>query len=460
MTRVMNGFWNLIEPVSAMASVLLAFGLILLLTRFKAPVWVAITGGAVTAIALFDLRADAIAADSPHAGQIAQHAGSLLGEGIIQPRTIAVAFIVAGLLVFSRMMRETGRIDRMVTLMRSILRRPAVAMAAMPAAIGMIPMPGGALFSAPMVRAATGGADVSGAQLSAINYWYRHPWEFWWPLYPGVILAMQLADEQFGISQGLYILAMLPISLAMIIGGLWVFRGSHSDLHKSSEKAPAGAKRDLLGVMMPIWIVLGVFVAGKLAIWGVGKFVTLGDQWSFIDKYITTIVAIAAALAWLAMSGRVSLKKLGGMFATLSVAKLVLVVTSAMVFMHALQKIQAGEAMYGELNAMGVPIVVVVALLPFIAGFVLGIAIGFVGTAFPIVLPLVMGTESPMAYVMLAYVFGHMGQMLSPIHVCQIVTLEYFDSSYRGIYPRIVPPAMFTCAAAAAYFLLLRWMGV
>jgi hypothetical protein len=461
----MEWCWNLVEPVSALGSVLVAFGLILVMTRLKAPVWAAILAGAATAVVLFDLRGNAgDSAAGRSVGAIAGHAASLLGQGVIQPRTIAVAFIVAGLLVFSRLMRETGRIDRMVSLMRSIMRRPAVAMAALPAAIGMIPMPGGALFSAPMVATAAGGAKVKGDQFSAINYWYRHPWEFWWPLYPGVIVAMEFAAEQFGISQGLYILVMLPMSLAMILGGLWVFRGSHPDLHQRGQKASPGAKRDLLGVMTPIWVVLFVFIGGKLGIWALGRYVITGEQHadvlSFIGKFVTTIVGIIAALAWLVVSGRFPLGKFGRMFASLSVVKLAGVVTSAMVFMYALQTIQAGEAMYDELHALGVPIVVVVALLPFIAGFVLGVAIGFVGTAFPIVLPLVAGTESPMAYVMLAYVFGHMGQMLSPIHVCHIVTLEYFESNYRRMYPRILPPAMVTCAAASAYFILLKWWGV
>jgi hypothetical protein len=461
----MEWIWNTVEPVSALGSVLVSFGLILVMTRLKAPVWAAILAGAATAVVLFDLRNNAMGVEGGRsAGDIAGHAGRLLGEGAIEPRTIAVAFIVGGLLVFSRLMRETGRIDRMVGLMRSIMRRPAVAMAALPAAIGMIPMPGGALFSAPMVRAASGGAAVKGDQFSAINYWYRHPWEFWWPLYPGVIVAMEFAGEQFGISQGLYMLAMLPMSLAMILGGLWVFRGSHSDLHQTGQKAPRGAKRDLLAVMTPIWVVLVVFIGGKVAAWQLSQHIYTGERWlgmwSFIGKFLSTIIAIIAALAWLVIANRVSLGKFARMFASLSVVKLAGVVASAMVFMYALLSIQAGEAMYDELHALGVPIVVVVALLPFIAGFVLGVAIGFVGTAFPIVLPLVVGTESPMAYVMLAYVFGHMGQMLSPIHICHIVTLDYFESSYRRMYPRILPPALATCAAASAYFVLLRWWGV
>ena len=81
-----------------------------------------------------------------------------------------------------------------------------------------------------------------------------------------------------------------------------------------------------------------------------------------------------------------------------------------MVFMYALGVVEAGENMGSEMKALGMPVVVVVAVLPFIAGMVLGVAVGFVGTSFPIVLPLAVGSSVPVSYVMLAYAFdGRMG---------------------------------------------------
>ncbi|MHC4563036.1 MAG: DUF401 family protein, partial [Planctomycetota bacterium] len=213
----MDGLWELIEPVSALVSVLAGFALILVLTRLNVPVAASIAAGAAVVVLLFDRSA-------------LQTAG-ILGRGLIVPRTLAVAVVVALLLVLSMAMRASGRTDRMVGLMKSILRRPAISMAAMPAMIGLLPMPGGALFSAPMVSSAAAGTAVTGAQLSAINFWYRHLWEYWWPLYPGVIVAMRIAGDELGIDQGTFILWQLPMSLIMLLGGLWVFRGLHPDLH-------------------------------------------------------------------------------------------------------------------------------------------------------------------------------------------------------------------------------------
>ncbi|MHC4563433.1 MAG: DUF401 family protein, partial [Planctomycetota bacterium] len=285
--------------------------------------------------------------------------------------------------------------------------------------------------------------------------------------------------DELGIDQGTFILWQLPMSLIMLLGGLWVFRGLHPDLHQRGERPHRGAKRQLAAAMSPVLLVIGIWTALKIAIWGTPRIAvsmarkgmieatvadrvanfTAGAPWEMLDKYGTITLAVLVVLAWMAWRDKLGARGVGGLLLSWSVGKLVLVVISAMVFMHALGMVEAGDHMGAEMKDLGMPVAVVVAALPFIAGMVLGVAVGFVGTAFPIVFPLVVGTKAPMAYVMLAYAFGHMGQMLSPIHICQIVTLEYFKSNYREVYPRIVPPAVLTAAGAAAYFLLVTWLA-
>ncbi len=47
------------------------------------------------------------------------------------------------------------------------------------------------------------------------NYWFRHVWEYWWPLYPGVILTFDLT----GLQIWQLILVQAPVSLLAITGG-------------------------------------------------------------------------------------------------------------------------------------------------------------------------------------------------------------------------------------------------
>ena len=111
-------------------------------------------------------------------------------------QTIGLASIVGLILVMSRLMERSGNMTRLVERFSLLSRDARVVGAVMPALIGLLPMPGGALFSAPMVEASLHEHPVNEEQKTIINYWFRHVWEYWWPLYPGVVLAMALLDER------------------------------------------------------------------------------------------------------------------------------------------------------------------------------------------------------------------------------------------------------------------------
>jgi hypothetical protein len=52
----------------------------------------------------------------------------------------------------------------------------------------------------------------------------------------------------------------------------------------------------------------------------------------------------------------------------------------------------------------------------------------------------------------LAYGFGYMGMMLSPVHLCLLVTKEYFSAGLLGVLRIILP-----CVAVILVFCLLSY---
>ena len=119
--------------------------------------------------------------------------------------------------------------------------------------------------------------------------------------------------------------------------------------------------------------------------------------------------------------------------------------------------------MGGELIALGIPLVAVIMVMPFIAGVVMGVAVGFVGVSFPLVFGLI-GEAAPfhirVSATVLAYGFGYIGMMVSPIHVCFVVTGEYFNSSIIKSYRYLVGPAATVLATnvlcAGLYYWFLK----
>ncbi|MDP6044971.1 MAG: DUF401 family protein [Phycisphaerae bacterium] len=447
----MEAFFRELAAADALLSTIGSFVLILVLVRCKVPLGAAVLVGGAVLGALFGLAPLNI--------------GSAALRGMFSPGSIGLGSITVLLLGLSQTMRGAGQLTEIVKLAKSLLRRPAIAMAALPALVGLLPRPGGALFSAPLVEAAAAGSGESGGRLSAINYWYRHIWEHCWPLYPGVLLAVDHA----GWPMGAYVLLMAPLGLFMVLSGLVIFRGLHPDLHIRGDSPPTGTKRRLLWNTSSIWIVPLIWIAGTLVAWsilwplGLSRSDVRNLPWlSALVKYGPLIVGLVISLLWTARLNRMASGSLLRIFAKPSIYKLLLLVLSIMAFQSVLAETHAGARMGAELKAMHVGVIVVVAVLPFISGMVTGLAIGFVGISFPIIYKMVTVGDEPMAasYVVLAYACGHLGMMLTPLHVCHVVSNKYFETPFKAVYKRTIPAACIMAGLAIAYFLALRAFGM
>jgi hypothetical protein len=102
----------------------------------------------------------------------------------------------------------------------------------------------------------------------------------------------------------------------------------------------------------------------------------------------------------------------------------------------------------------------VAVILPFIVGIVAGITIAFVGTTFPILITLVhtLGQGHLMLpYLALALVSGFTGVLLSPLHLCLLLSNAYFETSLLPVYRRMGVPLVMLLGVGCLYFLGLRF---
>ena len=137
---------------------------------------------------------------------------------------------------------------------------------------------------------------------------------------------------------------------------------------------------------------------------------------------------------------------------------MVLLVLAIMVFKSIMVDSQAVLQIRNELMAYHIPVTLVTMIMPFISGLITGLALGFVGTSFPLIIPL-FKTGTPVDYLSfagLAYTFGYMGMMLSPVHLCLLVSKDYYKASLLKSYGRLVLPAMTVMIFAVLFFFILR----
>ena len=139
---------------------------------------------------------------------------------------------------------------------------------------------------------------------------------------------------------------------------------------------------------------------------------------------------------------------------------MVYMVLAIFIFKGVLTDSRAIDAISNDLLNLKVPLLIIIALLPFLVGLVGGIAIAFVGGTFPILIPMIhsMGeTQYMLAYMMLAMVCGFAGVLLSPLHLCLVLSNEYFKTELSSVYRYLWLPCLALVLSAFGYFGLLHW---
>jgi integral membrane protein (TIGR00529 family) len=322
-------------------------------------------------------------------------------------------------------------------------------------------MPGGAIFSAPLVDDCDDKRQLPPLLKTEINYWFRHLWEYWWPLYPGVILALELT----GLSELEFIALELPLSLFSVFAGyLFLLRKVP---RSPRARAGEGTWQRLLSLTAPIYILIGIYGVVKLVVGLLLDGTTAGEtavSGMVNSRYFPMIIGILGAQIYLQASRPLNWRtwrKIISSPKTLSLAVLVFIVTVYGAFVQA--RLPGGgflmDAVRSELLEWGIPLALVIMCVPFVAGMTTGIAVAMVGASFPVVIGL-LGDSPPTgelyATTVLAYALGYMGMILSPVHVCLIVSNQYFKTSLTSSLAALLKPAAAVIAAAVCFSLLIH----
>jgi len=101
-----------------------------------------------------------------------------------------------------------------------------------------------------------------------------------------------------------------------------------------------------------------------------------------------------------------------------------------------------------------IPLLPIICILPFTIGMLTGLTVGFVGSTFPLLINISGG--APLANITLAFAAGFIGVLLSPVHLCLILTKEYFKADMWGMYKRMLPASAVIFAAALIEYTFLR----
>jgi len=330
----------------------------------------------------------------------------------LDPITINLVAGLVLIMVLENIIRKRGLLKRMMEAVVNVARDRRIAMAVLPGVIGLLPSAGGAAFSAPMVQEAAADAEMKPEHKAFINYWFRHIWEYISPLYPGVVLAAAVTK----LSMNTFLLSQLPLPLAVVgVGALLGFRGV-----KTGHVAGMRNRQELKALfvtLLPITLSIVLVVVFKmplaLAMMSIVGVMFLYYRYSAHDVLTTLRESLSL--------------------------NVMLMVIGIMVFKGMLDATGAIEALPAFFKQSGIPTTAVLFVLPFIVGLLTGLTVGVVGATFPIITAMLGGTPEAGA-VTFAFASGFAGVMLSPTHLCLLLTVRYFKADLAGTYRLLFLP--------------------
>lgn len=405
------------------------FALVVILMVIRAPISVAIAAGAVLIGILFPMPALEI--------------GKTFLSSLIDFHTINLLVVVYLITLLGRMMRETGALGRFAKGAEYILRGSRVGLVSTPMFVGLLPMPGGALMTAPMVAEQAKPHQIAPGLLAYLNYWFRHIWEYFWPLYPPIIIGMAILEipyRHFLVNQSFMTLVAISVGMVVLFGFV---KRRQARPERIKGKTRLAFKDVIYGTFPVLSIMLLIAIQ---------QFLPQGSRVERIGSQIplSGLMLLVVVLAWIIYrlpfraAGRLLLGALDWRVLTLLVA--------VMFFREMLTSSTALDG-FGEIlkTSSSALLILLVMLLPFLVGLLVGFNQAYVAVTFPLLAPFI--AKEP-GLIMLAFAFGFSGCLLSPAHLCLAFSREYFKASWGKVYMWLAPSVLALAGIALGVWFL------
>ncbi len=318
--------------------------------------------------------------------------------------------------------QKIGAMEMMVDSLRRLIRDPRLLLMVFPASISLFStVPGGAIISAPMVEETGRLLKMPPLELAMSNMVYRHLVVLITPFNSSLILISGLT----GISIAGYLSFTVPVILVVfVIATVLIFYRYPRPETAAEEKNKVyhtGALATLFSSAFPF--LLAIFL-GLVC----GVFFPLA------------LMAGIAACFFVNLPVADRIRELRGRFHILLGGfnwPLVLSTLAIVVYKDFMLEAESFQQAVQYLVEQGLPLMVLIVVLPFITGFITGNNTASLGIAVPVLIPFFGAEMLTVRYFGLVYLSSYAGYFGSPVHLCTYLTNEYFKTPMYPLIKRI-----------------------
>lgn len=331
-----------------------------------------------------------------------------------EPSILLLALAIGIIPIIGGVMERSGLMDDLVNNLRMNQKS---FLSVSPALIGLLPMPGGALLSAPLVE--RGGKGVPDDLKSAINVWYRHIFILIYPL--GTLLAI---TKIAGFNLYIAVLYTLPGFFILLILGHFTL------IRKVQGTVEYRKKFSWKRLFTPLYIVLAA-PSIHICLMYIFKYQGLFGE---MRSELALVIGVSYSLVTSLYFGKIVKKAIIPVVKKMKPWNFALIILGMFFFLGMFQ------ASDGPNNIKNLEVSATILLVGI--GFFLGAAMGRVVAPVFILYPIYDAKFGDMSLITFSimYFAVFLGYVISPVHPCLIVTMEYFKVSYKSMVRRLAFP--------------------
>ena len=337
--------------------------------------------------------------------------------------TILLALTVGLIPLIGVTLKHTGQMDDLVDNFR--IGKKAL-LAVSPALIGMMPMPGGALLSCPMVEKS--GKDVKQNVKTGLNVWFRHVLYLIYPLAPALIVSTRAA--------GLDIYQIVPYLVPFLFFSLSL--GYIFFLRNVPGKIEYKREFKLKKLLPPLTV---IFLA---------PLIDFSLKGVLSPAELATLIGVTISLILALLFGKVQKTALFRIIKDSKPWNFAMMIIGITLFLNVFV-------------ASGIPKLIVdievsAEILCVVIAFLLGFGTGRIVIPAGIIIPMFLtkfGPISPITFA-ITYFSIFLGYVITPIHPCVSLTAEFFKVNTKDVLKVMLPP---TLIALVTSFILIGIFG-
>jgi integral membrane protein (TIGR00529 family) len=340
----------------------------------------------------------------------------------IMTETLELALLMTLIFVLAKSMQETGAITKLIDSLRTFFSKGGT-LGVIPAVYGLMPVPGGALFSAPLIDKEGDKYKLQKDQKNFLNIWFRH---IWFPIYPISSAMILICSIKFsGVPIQMLILADLPAFIGVVLIG-FIFLKRFTGKTPHTTVTVVKDYRGLVYILPPIVPLL--FYPLKFLGLSETRCFLIGVSFSLLLLYFlihidktTYITIIKKSFTWnlaLAIFGIMILREM------MKISQMHLLITETM-------------------HNLAFPALLIVILIPLLLGTLTGYNLGAIALSYPLVDPFFSFTGVHIiGLTSLIFMSSLIGYLISPIHLCNVLSSEYLKTDTTRMYKMFIPAAI------------------